>query len=292
MWITQSGAYRNFISNLETLNETLNRISQQVSSGKKLNELHDSPAGSAELLSLTDLASEIDQFRSSAGTVLYYLQTADSVLNEVHNLITSVYAKGSQAANGTVGEDARAALATEIRSLRDQILSLANTQTKGRYIFAGSMVASAPFEITGDSVSYQGNADINSIFVDQGTQVQPGVSGSEAFNSAFAAIESLLSAVDANDVSAIQASLGQFAAALSGLGQARGKIGANLNLLQSVQTRLDVRETSLKEHRSRIEDADMASAVIQLNQAQTALQAALSAAGSILPQRNLFDILG
>jgi len=292
MWITQSGAYRNFISNLETLNETLNQISQQVSSGKKLNDLHDSPAGSAELLALTDLASEIDQFRSSTGTVLYYLQTADSVLNEVHNLITSIYAKGSQAATGTVGEDVRSTLATEIRSLRDEILSLANTQTKGRYIFAGSMVASAPFAIAGDSVSYQGDADINRIFVDQGTEVQPGVSGSEAFNAAFAAIESLLSAIDANDISAIQSSLGQFAAALSASGQARAKLGANLNLLVNVQTRLNARETSLKEHRSRIEDTDMASAIIQLNQAQTALRTALSAAGSILPQRNLFDILG
>jgi len=49
-----------------------------------------------------------------------------------------------------------------------------------------------------------------------------------------------------------------------------------------IQERLD-----LKEHRSRIEDADMAQAVVQLNQAQTALETTMSAGGSILTAEQL-----
>jgi hypothetical protein len=37
---------------------------------------------------------------------------------------------------------------------------------------------------------------------------------------------------------------------------------------------------------------NMAEAVVQLSQAKNSLDAALSAGGSILSQRNLFDILG
>jgi flagellar hook-associated protein 3 FlgL len=292
MRITQSETCRNFASDLETLNDVYYKISRQVSSGKRLTRLSDSPEGSADLLSLTDLAAGIDQFRSSAGTVSYFLGTADSVLNEVNNLFTSVYSRGSQAASETVGEDARATIATEIRALRDQIVALANSQTKGRYLFAGSMVTAAPFVIAGDSVRYVGNEDINSIRVEEGTDVKQGVSGAEAFSSVFSSIESLLSAVDSNDVSAIGTALSRFQSAFSELGLARGKIGANLNLIQNVQSRLDGQETSLKTRRSEIEDTDMANAVVQLGQVKTALNTALSAGGTILSQRNLFDILG
>jgi flagellin-like hook-associated protein FlgL len=65
-----------------------------------------------------------------------------------------------------------------------------------------------------------------------------------------------------------------------------------MNALDSAKSILDSRETTLKEQRSKIEDVDMAKAVVQLNQTQTALQAAMSAGASALQQSNLFDILG
>ena len=292
MRISDSGIYRNFATDLQSLNEMLNRISRQVATGKRLTQLGDSPAGSAELVSLTDLASQIDQYRSSSNTVSYFLKASDSALNEVNNLLTSVYSKASQAGTDTVGDDQLVSLAAEIRSLRDQMLSLANSQAGGRYLFAGSMVTIAPFILEGDTVTYQGDGEINSVRIDEGTEVEPDLPGSEAFGAAFAVIESVLTAIDSGDRSAIGTALNQFASAMSDVGQARGKIGAGLSLIENAEARLDVRETSLKERRSGIEDADMVAAIIQLNQAQTALQTAISAGGSILPQRNLFDILG
>jgi flagellar hook-associated protein 3 FlgL len=292
MRISDSGIYRNFATDLQSLNEMLNRISRQVATGKRLTQLGDSPAGSAELVSLTDLASQIDQYRSSSNTVSYFLKASDSALNEVNNLLTSVYSKASQAGTDTVGDDQLVSLAAEIRSLRDQMLSLANSQAGGRYLFAGSMVTTAPFILEGDTVTYQGDGEINSVRIDEGTEVEPGLPGSEAFGAAFAVIESVLTAIDSGDRSAIGTALNQFASAMSDVGQARGKIGAGLSLIENAEARLDVRETSLKERRSGIKDADMVAAIVQLNQAQTALQTAISAGGSILPQRNLFDILG
>jgi flagellar hook-associated protein 3 FlgL len=292
MRVTQSQIYRNFASDLEALNEGFNKFSRQVSSGKQLTRLSDSPAGSAELISLTDLKSDIDQYRSSTDTASYFLKVADSALNEVNSLTSSIYSKGSEAATETVDQNARATIAIDIRSLRDQILSLANTEAKGRHLFAGSAVTAAPFVIAGDAVSYQGDNDINGIRVDEGTEVQQGVSGSAAFSAVFSSIESLLTAIDSNDVSAIGTALGQFTSAMSELGQARGKIGANLNLLENVQNRLDTRETNSAERRSQIEDADMTEAVVKLGEAQNALETALSAGGSLLSQSNLFDILG
>jgi flagellar hook-associated protein 3 FlgL len=292
MRVTQCETYRNIISGMEDLNETLFRINRQVSSGKKLGQLMDSPADSAEILYLNEQASEVDQYRSNMNTASFFLQSADSTLNEVNNLVTSIYTMGSQSASDTVSPNIRATTADGIRMLRDQVLSLANSQVRGRYLFAGSDVLSPPFAISGDVVSYNGNDTVNGIAVDDGMEVSESVSGSMAFNSAFSAIATLLTAMDGNDVSSIRSALGQFSSALSDLGMARGQIGTNLSALETVASNLNSKETSLTERKSKLEDTNMAAAVVQLSQGQTAMQAAISSGGSILSQRNLFDILG
>jgi flagellar hook-associated protein 3 FlgL len=292
MRITQSELCRTFLSDLGTLNEDLTALSRQISSGKKLTDLKDSPSGSADLVSLKKLESEIDQYRFNTNAGSFYLNVADSALNEVNNLVTSIYASGSRSSSDIVSEESRAALANDVRSLRDQIFSLANSQVRGRYIFSGSLVTTIPFSIAGDVVSYSGDDSVNSICVDDGTEVQMNFSGSAVFDPIFDAVNSLLTAMDSNDTSSINTALSQFAFVLSGLSQVRGQIGTNMSTLENIESRLDSRETSLKEQKSRIEDADMAQAVVQLNQTQTALQTAMSAGGSILTQSNLFDILG
>lgn len=292
MRVTQSELSRTFLSDLGTLNEDLTALSRQISSGKRLTDLKDSPSGSADLVSLTRLESEIDQFRFNSDAGTFYLNVADSALNEVNNLLTSIYASGSQSSSNIISEDARAALATQARSLRDQVLALANSQVRGRYIFAGSLVTEAPFTIEGDGVTYHGDDGINRLRVDNGTEIQMNFSGRQVFDPVFGAINSLLTAMDSNDTAAINTALGQFAGVLSGLSQVRGQIGAGMSTLENVASRLDSRETTLKEQRSRIEDTDMTQAVVQLKQTQTALQTAMSAGGSILTQSNLFDILG
>lgn len=292
MRVTQSEIYRNLLSDIGTLNEDFGRFSRQVSSGKLLNQLKDSPSGSADLVSLSKLSSDLGQYRFNADAGSLYMNVADSALNEVNNLVTSIYAKGSQAVSETISDETRASIAYDVRSLRDQIVALANSEVRGRYIFAGSEVAAAPFLLEGDSITYQGDNTVNTLCVDAGAEVQMNYSGNAVFNSTFAAISSLLTAIDGNDAAGIQTALNQFSPALSDLSKVRAQVGSNMSALENVQSRLELRGTSVREQRSRIEDANMAQAAVQLKQTQTALDAAMSAAGSVLTQRNLFDILG
>jgi flagellar hook-associated protein 3 FlgL len=263
-----------------------------VSSGKRINSLKDNPSGSAELVRVAEQESRVDQyqFNSSAGSLS--LGVADSTLGEVNNLITSIFTQGSQAASENVNAEDRAAMAENIRSLREQIVSLANSQVNGRYLFAGSAVKDAPFSIEADSVSYAGDNAVSSINVDEGIEVPASFDGNEVFAPVFSAIDSLLAGMDGSDIAGVRAALDQFASTLSGLSQVRGQIGSHMSALDNVKSLLDSRETTMKEQRSQVEDTDMAKAVVQMNQTQTALQAAMSAGASVLQQSNLFDILG
>ncbi len=291
MRITLLQSDRTFLTNLGSLNEKIQVANQQVSSGKKLLSLKDSPSGSAELVGLKGELADIDQYRANADVGNLYAGVADSALSSVYTMVTSIFTKGSEATSNLVDATGRASLASEIRSLRDQILSLANSETNGRYIFAGSKSNAPAFSITGDTVTYQGDQVVNSINIGAGQEVMQGLAGDAVFSPVFTTINQLLTAVDSGDDAGMQTTLAQFSTALSGLNQFRGEVGIAQNSLQSAKNELDNREISIKSRQSSIQDADMAQAVTQLQQNQTALQAALTAR-SATQQKSLFDFLG
>lgn len=291
MRITPEISDRNFLNNVERLNTLLEDASQQVSTGKKLAQLHDSPSGSSEMIGVRDELSRIDQYRTNSDNGSLLLGVADSVLSSVHDLVTSIFTKGSEASNDTVTAQERATIAQEIRGMRDQLFAMSNTMTRGRYLFAGSRVTTAPFSIAGDTVTYQGDQEVNKISITAGLDIQAGVVGSDIFSPVFQTINALLTAVDANDASAIRTALSGFESALSGINRARGQVGADLRQLQGIGTELDSREFSLRSRQSSLEDADLAQALTRLQQLQSALQATLTVQSTV-PRRNLFDYLG
>ena len=291
MRVTALNTYRHIVSSLQSLNETAARINQQLSSGKKLVSLKDNPSGSAELVQLQSKLAELDQYKSNAGQGTLYLQVADSGLNDVQNLITSIYTLASQAASETNSNDNCATITREIREMRDQILSIANSTARGRYIFAGSAVLSAPFTISNDTVTYQGDSEVNTISVDDGFTVQLNVPGDEIFTPIFDYVSSMLTSLDAGDIENLKTTLTQFSSIQSGLSLARGQVGLSLGRIENAAAALDTEKTNVKSEASRVGDVDVAEATTQLSQTQTALQATLATAQSALAQKNLFDFL-
>ncbi len=282
--------YRNLLDGAENLRENIEAANQQISSGKKLNSLADSPSGSAELVDLRAELAGIDQYRENAGSGGFFINLGESALSSAVDVVTAIYTRGSAGASSLYDVKSRTELAKEVRSLRDQLLSLANTESHGHHIFAGSQVTAPAFAISGDTVSYQGDLIQNRIDVGDGLQVQQNVAGSTAYSKAFAAVEQLLAALDGADQTAMQTALGQFEGALADLTQSRAELGVSLATIQGAGTEQDSRELAIKDRRSRIEDANLAEAATQLKANETALEATFTAQ-TVAGQKSLFDYL-
>ncbi|HSW39678.1 MAG TPA: flagellar hook-associated protein FlgL [Acidobacteriota bacterium] len=292
MRVTQSELYRNFLADMNNINKNLADIDRQLSSGKKVNKLADSPSGSADLVVLTDKASRIDAYRSNIGVSAYYLKTAETALNETNNLVGALYALGSQAVTDTVNNEGRAAIAIELRIIMEQLLSLANSRAGDRFIFAGSQSTAAPFAVEDGAVVYKGDDRVNGVFIDDGVQVRQGVAGNEAFGAIFSTLGDLLNSLEGNDIPGIKKALEGVSSALSDLGTARGRIGVNLGLLRNQTMVLDANAVMLKERQSALEDADMLAATVRLTQLQNTLETTMAVGGAALSRKTLFDILG
>jgi flagellar hook-associated protein 3 FlgL len=291
MRTAESSCYRNLISNLNMLNRRLEKANEEITSGSKLNHLHDAPASSAEMVQLQTHLMEIDQYQTNADQSDYYLQVSESALNSVYDLVSAIYSRGSAAATGVADSSSRQTIAEEIRSQRDQILSLANTQIRGRYLFSGSQTATAAFTLNGDAAQYHGDSVVNTVDISNGLQLHANVPGSTAFNAVFNSVQQLLTAIDGGDIAAIQSALSTFAGSMSAVSRVRTSLGVDLAKIQDSALARQTQQTNIRERQSHIGDADMAEAIARLGQTQTALQAALTA-GSQINQKNLFDYLG
>jgi flagellar hook-associated protein 3 FlgL len=291
MRITESISYRTLLDNISMLNERLQRASEQASSGRKNSQLHDAPANNAEMLQLNRQLSDLDQYQTNADNSGFFIKVTESTLSSVYDVVAAIFSRGSAAASGVNGDVSRAAIASEIRSLRDQLFDLANTQVRGRSLFAGSLVTQPAFAIAGDTITYQGNAEVNTIDIGTNLQVQENVPGSAVLDPVFARVSSLLSAVESGDQAAMQSALGQFSGAFSTISQVRARVGVDLAKLENSESSRQDQQLYIQTRQSHIGDADMAEAIVQLNQTRTALQAALTV-GSMVGQKNLFDYIG
>lgn len=290
MRISDAASYQRLLDNLNMLNSRLETATEQVSSSRRLNHLHDGPSAAAEMVQLNGQLAQIDQFQTNADQSNYLLQFSDSVLTSVYDLVTAIFTRGSEAASSLADEQSRAILAVEIRSQRDQILSLANTDVQGRFLFAGSQSASPAFSLSGDTAQYHGDNVINTVDINNGLSVNGNIPGSTAFQRVFETVEQLLAAIDAGDETAIRSSLSGFAGALSDVNKVRAALGVDLAKIENSSLARQMQQTSITARQANLSNADMAQAVTDLTQAQTALQASLTA-GSMIHRYNLFDFL-
>ncbi|HEX3464004.1 MAG TPA: flagellar hook-associated protein FlgL [Candidatus Elarobacter sp.] len=97
-------------------------------------------------------------------------------------------------------------------------------------------------------------------------------------------------APQADFVQNLSTQLGDIDNVLNGVLNARSVVGARIQALGAIQSQLQTDLTDNKNSESGIEDVDVASAVTQLSQTQTALQAAYSTTNK-LESKTLFDYL-
>jgi flagellar hook-associated protein 3 FlgL len=290
MRVTDRSNYMNFLNGLERTREDLSRAGEQLSDGKRVRRVSDDPAQAPIALALRGRLAALDGYDRSAASATTDLNTIDQALSEVSNILSSARAEATAGASGTApnGNEARAA---RIDALRAQLLSVANVQQGGRYLFAGTATQTQAFLSDG---TYQGNTTEAEAPVDTNETVASTVSGQRAFKDGgdlFARLADLASALREGRLTDVASAASSLRGDIDRIGALHAEIGARLSTLDAVQQRHGDESTRLTGRISQIEDADLATAAVQLQQAQTS-QSALAAAAAKSLGRSLFDYLG
>ncbi|MDH3065068.1 flagellar hook-associated protein FlgL [Achromobacter insolitus] len=185
MRLSTSMMYSNGLKGVLSQESDMNRLVEQVGSGRKNLSPADDPLAAA-------LAIGVAQTQSMNSTYGMNRQTANTNLGQESNTLTAVTNALQEArtriiqAGSTLSDSDRRTLSTALKSTRDALLGLANTTDgNGQYLFSGNDGSMMPYsKNAAGQITYSGSVGERTIQVDQSRQMSTSDLGVDIFGRA------------------------------------------------------------------------------------------------------------
>jgi flagellar hook-associated protein 3 FlgL len=273
--------------NLSRITEDLNHANQVVSTGKRIVNLSDDPVGLVHSLEIKSTLASIDQVGRNIDLGKSWLVAAEGALGNVQNLISDTKALCVEMASATKSSADRQTAAEIVQNSLNEIITLANSQVGGRYIFAGTETDTLPFEQDG---SYNGNDNPFAIKTASNSATRIGSDGEAIFGDLLSDLTDLIADLQGDDIDGIRSSMGILDGHFDDMSANISTIGTKMNGMEMKEGILQEMTISNTDRLSQIEDADIAEAVMNLKAVEVAYQAALASSAAIM-ELSLVDYL-
>jgi flagellar hook-associated protein 3 FlgL len=289
---------------LRDLNDGLSRLTRlqgQLSSGKQIERPSDDPYGTSRALALRGELGGLDQFGRNVDDGTGWLNTSDTALGQMSDVLARVRELLVNGGNDTAGPAARAAMADEIDQLAESVKQEADVQYGGRSVFSGTATDTAPYALGGPD-TYQGDAGTITRAIGPGVEIPIGTdirallgdgqaAGDDKLLNTLRDISDHLRGSTPADADALRTTdLQRIDANLDVLNGIRADVGARTNRLATASSRLSGLALNSTKLLSDVEDADVAETITRYTTQQAAYNAALKAGANIV-QTSLLDFL-
>lgn len=297
MRIATSQLYSRPASLMTQLAAQADKVQTQIATGKRIQTASDDPGAYLRLQGIKQQTADDNAWAANIGMAQDLLAQTDTTLDSVESQLQRALELATQAANGTLSDTNRNAIAEELSAIRDALFGLANTRdVRGQPLFGGATGEVAFVKAADGTISFAGTGEPSAIPIGEGVSIQGTVTGARAFASGssdiFAVLGAFTAALEAGgDVKAAgEAALNGINASIETVGVVRASAGARAARLELDTERLadagEARETA----RSALEDTDVTTAVTELQKTLTILQAT-QASFTKLTGLSLFDYL-
>ena len=247
------------IAALQSYNELLKVNSRvgdhllRLSSGKRINQVGDDPAGFSLARGIESRRRSLSQALANVGTAKNVLSIAEGSYIAIAGILQVIKEKAVQAADDSYNADQKLAIQGQINALVSEIDDIVEeTEFQGTQLIDGSFSAA---------------------------KFQTGAAAGDIFNVALNNVDSAALSVDALSVSdalAASVAMNDVDAAINTLNAAAQDVGEYTLRLDNKETTLSVAITNIEATRSLIEDADFASEQMNLIRAQIVQQTAFA----------------
>jgi flagellar hook-associated protein 3 FlgL len=288
-----------FLADLERIQERSLRAERQISTGLRVENASDDPQSVLEILRVRSRIQINEQVQTNLARVQTQVNTAEKAVRDAVSLMERARVLGAQ--NSGTNAPNRSVMAVEAQQLHERLLALVGTSAEGRFVFASDGLQAPPY--VADSAQPNGvrlvaPSQTNTTVVADENQTTFSVSrsASQLFDAsgdanAFQALQDLATAL-ANDSEAdVSAAMPKIVAALDHLNRELAFYGAAQNRVTSSIDNASKNSVALRSDLSRLQEADLPTAILELNTARLHHETALSAHAK-LPKSNLFDYLG
>jgi len=295
MRVTSMMKTTQLLGNLRNMNSQINDWQNKLATGQKIHRPGDDPVGIGYQMRYDTELSRSSEFLENAQTGGGILRTMDSLMQQVNDVLKRAKLITQQASTGTVPADARAAIAIEMKQLKEQLVLIGNSSYNGRYLFNGQKTDQAPYTLA-NAANETTDSGIYFLNVSPSVSVPVSLTGEQVFGAAgdadntFKILEDTIAHLEADEQSKILADMDRFDIAADRISNMWAEIGARTNRFELMENRILDQQVSLKELRGKVADVDMPDAIMQLKIQENVLQAALST-GARISQLSLIDFI-
>ncbi len=160
----------------------LSHLEQQIATGSKIVTAKDDPVNAGAAVGLDRTLAALERMKLNAGNVQNRLGVQENTLAQVGDMMGRINELTIYANNPALAPADKQSMVTEIKAIRDNLLSLANSSDgTGRYLFGGTNDSNPPFSQVGGSVVYSGDQTQRKVEVGPDTYVRDALPGSEVF---------------------------------------------------------------------------------------------------------------
>lgn len=275
------------ISQLQRLERQQVDAQNSLATGRRISSTSNDPTGATQAIESANTKVELARLRDNASQ-------AQTVLNATDTTLTAFQAAAAtamgQADPTTRGGESPQAVADRVNEYLESMLHYANQQHDGDYLFGGTRTDSPPFEATRDAngditaINFVGATDTREYPVGQGVTLSPFADNdtSAAILAAMGATIALRDGIAADDEILVEAAYGGLDTASGELDLGQVDVATKLYQIDIAQQRDTALFNQLETEISQRADADMTETTVSLLETQTAYQASLQSATSIL----------
>ena len=296
--------------NISSNQEAIYKLQQQITTGRKIIHPSDDPGAYESIRRLHVDTANIEQYSRNAELAERELLSAETALQGVLDILQYASEIAIRGSDGTVSVADRINLGKEVDQLLESAIDLANTSEGGRYVFAGLRTDQQAYTATDtdldgftDTVTYDGSHEVKRVEIGKGIYVDVNTPGSDAagtngvfetndpdvnvFTNLMTLRDRLLAGqniVNTDSLDKLNHSIDHMINIISITGAREEKVHLNSGLLS--QTEVNLRSALQQQ-----EAVDVARAIMDLSERQTAYEASLRSTAMILDRTSLMHYL-
>lgn len=265
----------------------LNDGQLQISSGKKSEHYSGVARDVRRIVNVEAGHVRTTQFISNNKLIDQRLQTMETSVSQVFDLVTQFKTLVINALNADNSSDL--AMPIQTQALLDEVAALLNAEEDGRYLFAGTRTDTRPVDQTGlpgtytipttdgdASGYYVGDATKLTVQADENFSVTYGITAGEVgFEQAIRAMHMVIIGPP-NDRATLDEALRVITQAVDGVSDIRTQIGASRAALENVNSRLDDFLVFTEQTISDLENTDITEVITTMNSDQVAVEASFA----------------
>jgi flagellar hook-associated protein 3 FlgL len=263
------------IARQSKLAQSIAQTQVEISTGKRIQQASDDPAASARIASIRRSQADGQIWKSNIDLGSSLANQADGILKTLNDRMARVQELTIQGANSSLPQADRSTLASEIRSIAQEVDSLQQTQSSlGEPLFSDGQARTMRF---GDGAVFAPVPSKADVFQSGGVSISQ-------------QLATIADAVESGDQTNLNTALTTASNLVQHGADAAASVGNAAARLDRLANAQDSRAIDLSAERSSLEDTDLTTAIATLNAQQLTLDAA-QAAFARINKRTLIDIL-